>query len=301
MKQKRLSLTAKKGISGYLFILPWFLGFLIFFLQPLIQTFGYSVTNMTIKSTGGYVLKKLSGGIFSNYIAAFTGDAKFPIYLWGAVQNLLYQVPVIVVFSLFIAIILNQKFRGRTLMRAIFFLPVIITSGIIISITKGNLNGIAMGGNADSGNLFSSVGMYNMLTGMGTPAQFATYVSTIINNIMDTVWMSGVQILLFTAAILSIPSVYYEVASVEGATSWEAFWKVTFPLVLPYIMVNTIYTIIDSFASYSNDVMNYIITVLYKQLSYSYGSALSWIYFLVVMLLIGLVYLLMSRRSHYSV
>lgn len=301
MNGKKRSFERKKGIAGFLFTLPWILGCLFFFLQPLCTTLIFSFREMKILQGGGYQLLKLDEGPFAHYIRAFTRDPDFLRYIAEAAQKLLYEVPIIVVFSLFIAIVLTQNFRGRLVMRAIFFLPVIVTSGVIISVIKSNLGVVALGGKPDAGNLFSGVMLYNLMLESGVPWQFAQYICAMISNIVDTVWRGGVQILIFMSVFLSIPQTYYQVAAVEGATGWESFWKITLPMAMPYIMVNAIYTIIDSFSTYTNNLMNYIMSVSYKEVSFSYGCALSWLYFITVMIFIGVVFFFISRRAHYDV
>ena len=299
--KRTLSIERKKRLFGFVFLIPWLIGLAVFFIQPLLQTVRFSFAEMYITpDTGGYYLTTPDGGFFGQYIRAFTKDADFVRYLTESLQKLLYEVPVIVVFALVIAMILNQKFRGRTFMRAVFFLPVIITSGIIVVTMKDSLNGVAIGGSTQAANIFSSEGLYQLLLSSDVPDSVATFISSAINNVVDTVWRAGVQILLYMSALLSIPRSYYEVAEVEGSTAWESFWKITFPLILPMIMVNVIYTIVDSFSSYDNSVMRHITMVTTRELNISYGSALYWIYFLVVFVILGAAYLIFSRSSHYE-
>lgn len=296
---KKISIEQKKRWYGLIFLIPWLIGVVAFFAQPFINTIIFSMRDMIIKTeTGGYELLFPEKGIFAYYIRAFTEDADFIPNFTKSLQRMLYEVPVIAVFALIIAIILNQEFKGRTFMRAIFFLPVIITSGIIILTMKTNLSGVAIGGESEAVSLFSSDGVYQFLLGAQFPEEIALFISKAISSIVDTVWRSGVQILLYMSALLAIPHSYYEVAQVEGATSWQCFWGVTFPLSLPTIMVNMIYTIVDSFNSYDNDVMRYINTITIKELNYSYASALYWIYFVVILVVIVFIYTVFTKASH---
>jgi len=297
---KRLTIEQKKRLSGMIFLIPWLVGLAVFFIQPLIQTIRFSVGELYINPTQGYYIKPLDNGIFGQFIRAFTQDADYVRYLTEAIQKLIYEVPVIVVFALVIAMILNQKFKGRTFMRTVFFLPVIITSGIIVVTLKTGLNGVAVGGNPEAANIFSSAGIHKLLIASDLPYQAADFISTAINNVVDTVWRAGVQILLYMSALLSIPKTYYEVAEVEGSTAWESFWKITFPIIMPIMMINVIYTIVDSLSSYSNSVMRHISNVTTRELSISYGSALYWIYFAVVLVILGVTYLIFSRSAHYE-
>lgn len=299
--RKRISIEKQKRIYGYVFLVPWIIGLIIFFLKSLLQTIRFSFGEMYITpDNGGYYLAMPDGGFWGQYIRAFTKDADFVRYLTESLQKLIYEVPVIVVFSLVVAMILNQNFKGRTFMRAVFFLPVIIASGVIIVTMKDSLNGVAVGG-GNAANIFSSEGLYQLLIEFDVPQQVATFFSTAVNNVVDTVWRAGVQILLFMSGLLSIPPSYYEVAAVEGSTPWESFWKITFPMLLPIILVNVIYTIVDSFSSYGNTVMRHITNVMTRELSISYGSALYWIYFIIIFAVLGVVYLIFSRSAHYEV
>ena len=147
-------------------------------------------------------------------------------------------------------------------------------------------------------NIFQSTAMTAMLTENGLPDGVTQVITSLINNSVDVVWQSGIQILIFLSGMLAIPAVYYEVASVEGATKWEAFWRITFPLIRPYILVNIIYSMIDIFSSYDNEAMQYMVDMVYQQMQFSLGSAMSWVYFLTVMVIIGVVTLLLRDRTH---
>lgn len=296
---KRMSLEQRRRYVGLVFILPFIVGFAFFILQPVVMTIVYSLHEMLIKTGGGYALQPLSDGAFSHYIHAFTKDAEFPQLLVGTLQNMAYQTPIIVAFSLFIAIVLSQPFRGRLMARAIFFLPIIVTSGVIINIIKMGLRDVAMGDGTQS-NLFNSYFIYEILVNMEIPDSITDTVMQIINGIVDLVWRSGVQILVFIAGLLAIPKNYYEVAQVEGATGWETFVKVTFPSVAPHMVLALIYTIIDYSASYENQTLLYISDVSYTQASYSYGSALSILYFIITVGVVGLLYFLLNRKIHYE-
>lgn len=297
MKHKRLGMEQRRRATAYLFLSPWLIGFLLFFLRPLVETIRYAFGNLVIRPDGGMGLDPLTGGPFANFLEAFTQDPYFVPYFTEGLQSMLFQVPAIVVFSIFIALILNQKFIGRTFMRGMFFLPVIVTTGMISTIIRESLTNVAQGG-ADTGtNLFQSAAMAVLLTDSGLPQSVVDAVTALINNSVDVVWQSGIQILVFLSGMLAIPAAYYEVAAVEGATKWESFWKITFPIIRPYILVNVVYTMIDIFSSYGNQVMQYMVDMTYKQAQFSLGSAMSWVYFLTIMLLIGLVTLILRERT----
>lgn len=277
------------------FVAIWVVGFLLFFFYPLIQTLLYSFQTLSLAAGGGLAALPTQEGVWTHYVAAFTKDPDFIKYFLTNLQQTALQTPAVVAFSLFIAIVLCHPFRGRTFMRAMFFLPVIITTGVIVDIIRTSVENVAQTGESGS-NIFNAASMTAFLYEAGLPENLVTGLSGLINNSVDVVWLSGIQILLFISGLLSIPASYYEVAEVEGSTKWEAFWKITLPLIMPYILVNAVYTIVDSFSSYGNQTMRYIVGTIYEKGSISYGAALSWIYFVAVMLIIGLVFLLLRRQ-----
>jgi len=279
------------------FVSPWIIGIIVFFLYPLITTIRYSFSDVKF-AEGGLFVGPLEI-FFANYIKPFVEDADFLRLFTETIQKMVLLAPCIVFFSLFVAIILNQKFIGRTFMRAMFFLPFILATGIVTSIIKQSLSEIARGGDSTS-NLFNPALLTNLLLQSDVPQSVVNFLSTLISNIMDLVWQSGLQVIIFLVGLLAIPSVYYEVAAVEGSTSWESFWKITFPMISPYILVSLIYTVIDLFTSYDNTVMKYIVDTGYKNFQLSYMSSLFWIYFITVMLFVGIVYLLFGRKIHYN-
>lgn len=243
--------------------------------------------------------KPLPNGFFSNYIRAFTLDTRFLPGFVSSLQTLVYQIPIIVVFSLFVGTLLKQSFHGRTFMRSVFFLPIIVNTGIVNYIVRQSLLDISRGGQ-EAGNLFNPTVLVESLYRAGIPSGVVNFISQTISNSVDCVWLSGIQILIILAGLMAIPSTYYEVAQVEGGSPWVIFWKVTFPSVAPYILVIIIYTIVDSFTSTLNQTMRHISDVVFKNYMISYGSALFWIYFLTAFLIIGLIFLIASRRIRYA-
>lgn len=297
VKLSKNSYEKRRARAGFLFVLPWLIGFLLFFLYPLIQSLYFSFC--TIQPIG---FKTTFVGI-KNYYEALRVDPNFLQHLVTTLQSIIYDVPIILVFSLFMALILNKKFPGRGLVRAIFFLPVIVTSGIIMQQLGMEASGYASTMSGGSiGNLvninFSSFIEFFTQLGLGT--KITEFLVIIINRIFETIWKSGIQILLFLAGIQAIPTSLYEASDVEGATKWESFWLITFPMVSPIILVVMIYTIIDSFSSAGNLVMQDITVATNKSMQFGYGAAISWIYFVCVFILIGIVYLISSRLMHHT-
>lgn len=294
----RIKYENKRKIAGWLYISPWVIGVLIFFVQPLIKSVYFSLHSLSLKPEGGIAISPIPGNLFQNFQDAFIKDPDFLWYFREAVTKMLYSMPAIIVFSLFIAILLSKEFKGRSFMRAIFFLPVIITTGIIINIMQNSMSTISNNSGMETSNIFNSAMLIDLLINSGLPRVFVDYISGVVNNIIDLIWKSGVQILIFMSGILSIPKTYYEVGIVEGTTGWEAFWKITFPFIIPHLIINLIYTSIDILSSYDNNVMRYIIDVTYRKVLFGYGSALSWIYFITVLAFVALVFFVINRFAY---
>lgn len=297
MWKGKLSYQQRKALAGRLFILPWVAGSVFFFLKPLVQSFYFTFGNIVLNETG-YAVEFIR---LRNYKSAFFEDPEFLRILAQAIGNMVYEVPIIILFSLFMALLLNQKFKGRLFFRAIFFLPVIVTSGIIITILKEDIFSSALkAGGLQSSFIFRSSGLKDYLVQSGINYSLVTYFTDVVNKIFDLTWKSGVQILLFLAGLQSIPRSLYEASDVEGATSWEAFWKVTFPMITPIILLNIIYSIIDSFTDYGSTVLQYIMKAAFGDFRYGYSCTLAWIFFLCVFFIIGIINALLSKRIYYA-
>ena len=315
-KKKVASLDAKKARAGWMFVLPFLIGFVLLYIPMLFQSIQFSFSEINILTStggggGGYELEFVG---FKNYSDALFTDANYVRILTSSLRQLVLDVPAIVIFSLFMAIILNQKMVGRAAFRAIFFIPVILTTGLIDQIDQSNavLNYMSAGG-IDTGaveamdggggtQIINALDVTNLLGNMAVGTELVEYVVGVVNNIFNIVNRSGVQMLIFLAGLQSISPAIYESCTMDGATGWETFWKITFPMISPMILVNTIYTVIDSFTSKSNSVMTYINTV-YEGTSRNarvLSSAMSWIYFLIVLVLIAAVAGLISAFVFYQ-
>ncbi|NCU25254.1 sugar ABC transporter permease [Candidatus Nomurabacteria bacterium] len=295
MKPIKMTNNKREQISGYLFILPWIMGFVFLFLRPMISSLIYSFSDVSIEE--GFLRTQFTG--FDKYLRAFMTDADTLPALTKSISDLLYQVPLIVMFSLFIALILNQKFKGRLFVRAVFFLPVIIASGVIIDILKDDLVSQMFLAGSKSSNMIQITVLRDIMLEAGFSGSFVSQIIAVINNIFELSWKSGIQILLFIAGLQTIPAQLYEVAKIEGSTGWESFWKVTFPLISPILLLNIVYTIIDSFVDHSNEFMQIIIKYA-RSLDFSYSSALAWIYFIVIAVILVVVYSIINRRTFYA-
>lgn len=298
----RLTLRGKDAIAGYLFILPFLIGFFGIFLNMLIKSISFSFSNMEVGGSG-YILHKAANNGFEHYIRALTIDPDFNLNLINAIRDMATKVPLIIIFSLFAANMLNQKYHGRAIARSIFFLPVILTSGIILGVEQSDLLLTSMSTAeeaVDVDSLQNFLNMANFLTNYtALPRNVIAFLSDAVNGIYDIVIASGVQILVFLAGLQSISPSLYEASAVEGATGWENFWKITFPMISPLILVNALYTIIDSFTSAGNAMMDTIRRTIFTDVKYGFGSAMAWIYFIAIALILSVVGGLISRKVFY--
>ncbi len=295
MKGSKLTNAKRNSLIGFSFTIPWVIGFIFLFLIPLVKTVLYSFSSISIGKSGF----ELSFVGVRNYRATFSEDPNNLRMVLTSIGNVVVTVIVVVVFSLFLAILLNQDFRGRSLARVIFALPIIIASGVVIVLLKENVLQQNMGSSDTAATLFQGNGLLDFLKLMGLPDNIVGMFENILNNIFDMVWRSGMQIILFLSALQSIPSSSYEAAKIEGATAWESFWFVTFPMISPFLLVNIVYTIIDTFTDSTNTVMSKIFSLV-SGVEYEKAAAFSIVYFILVLLVVGLVYIIMNKRISYS-
>lgn len=299
LKKTSLSYQERKSLCGYGFIGLWLMGTLVFFAIPLIKSLVWSFCDVTVE-TGR---TELAWTGFDNFVYALTADPKYTEVLGDALLEALWKTPLIVIFSLFIAVLLNDKFRGRTLARAVFFLPVIIVSGPVYAVISGDLESTGNIGAENFSTMFSNDLIGELLQFLGiygisdTAGQFITSVA---DNIFSIVWSSGIQILLFLSALQNIPSSAREASLIEGATGWEYFWKITFPYVSPFILAGTIFTVTDSFTNPSNPVMKRIIT-LRDDFEFGLISSMAWIYFGIIIAALGIVVFIANKFIYYEV
>ena len=297
-KKKIASLDKRKARAGWIFVLPFIIGFVLIYLPILIESLGTSMTYRD-KVDGKWVETFVG---FTAYGEAFfgeqVGDQNFFQVLITGVSEMILDIPMVLLFSLFMAILLNQKMAGRAAFRAIFFVPVILSTGIMDSISAtaldsymGSNEGIDDGSGEDAAtSIVNAMDVQRLFSGMAIGDGMLKYVTDTINNIYDIVNRSGVQMLIFLAGLQSISPAIYESVQIDGATAWETFWKITFPMISPMILVNAVYTVIDSFTTEST-VMTYIsgASQSLKEQGMAISTAMSWIYFLVVIAILGLI------------
>lgn len=304
-KRKVASLDKKKARAGWVFVLPFVIGFLLVYLPIIWNSIFMSFHSLHIVTGGGYTLEFVG---LENYSDALFEDPLFVQTLITGMKELLFDVPAILIFSLFMAVLLNQKMAGRAVFRAIFFIPVILSTGIMESIEGQNILGTMMEGSdsidgseqSTASEIVSVMDIERLFYSMKIGKELVEYVVKMINEIYDIVNRSGVQMLIFLAGLQSISPAIYEACRIDGCTAWETFWKITFPMISPMILVNGIYTIIDSFTTDSNSVMKYINSVYQGSDGQVLSSAMAWMYFIIVMLMLALVAGLFSAFVFYQ-
>lgn len=295
-KKKPKSMAFKNAITGYLFVSPFIIGFIAFLLVPLGQSLRMAFSKIGFKDGIQYTFVK-----FDNFKYAFTVDPDFVRNMIDELVQMILSVPFIIIFSFFIAIVLNQEFKGRGMVRAIFFLPVILSSGVLVGLETNNT--LMQGMQeiiADSSSLTTITDtIKKMILQEDVTSGPIYYVFSAVDRVYDIAIASGIQIIIFLSGLQTISPSMFEAAKIEGATAWETFWKITFPMVSSLILVNVVYSIIDFFLKSDNEVMTQIKETMVTQVEYGLSSAMAWTYFAVVAVIIAIVSAIISRKVYY--
>jgi ABC-type sugar transport system permease subunit len=297
-------------IAGYIFLLPVIIGLAYLFVPAIVQSFRLSVNNVSTNPEGGFMME-FAG--LANYDRAFNIDLTFKQTLIDILTNLVINVVIILIFSFLIANIINQKFRFRGLIRALFFVPVIISTGIVAKIESSDLiasmygaasavsNTNAAGGSL--GEILNINAMIDFYFSLGLGGSFGNAILSFVIIAIDRLYIvlisSGVQILVFLSALQSVPAALYEAAYVEGCSGWEAFWKITLPIISPYVLVNAVYTVIDAFLDPRSQMTKMINDTSFVNGNFGLGAAMTWLYFLFAALILAAVFLIISRLVFY--
>lgn len=304
---RRLTLSARRSLYGYLFTLPFIIGCIVFFISPFIFYIALAFSKITLVPAGGGMILNFVG--LENFKDLLSSDLTYVQDVIYNLLNIIVSVIPIILYSFFIALILNQKFKGRFLARAIFFLPVIISSGAAAYFNTDNLSTAAnkviegissvtpVAGSSNQG-IYS---IFMLLLGSSAVGNYLiTFVGQIIGGIYMITMASGVQILIFLAGLQTISPSLYEAAYMDGATGWENFWKITLPMLSPVCLVNTIYTIIDCLAGANNTVVDQISNMATQNANYTRSSAMGVIYFAIIYIVLGIVLYVMSKFVYYE-
>ncbi len=290
-KIKEGRLAKREAMTGFLFVSPWIVGACIFLFYPLITSFWYALNNIRITPVG----KSFTFVGQGNFTQILLSDADFPAQMLDYLTSTLIAIPIIIVFALLIAMMLNQKFRFKGIFRLLFFFPVIIVSGPVMSMLS-----------QDGAVTITSVDTQAIETAIEAfmPPYLASLVSEVFANMIMILWYSGVQILIFLSGLQKVDRSMYEAAKIDGGSSWECFWKITLPNIKPLILLNCIYTIVFISGNEQNEIITLIKSSMFsgtKEKGYGYASAMAWIYSLaVVLIVIVFAGLLAGRKDVYE-
>lgn len=296
MKNKRPSLEAKRVKVGYLFTLPFIIGAAVAIVYPIIVSVIYSFADITANASG-YNIKFVGLG---NYNNIFNIDPTFKRILLNTLKSTALNVPVVIIFSFFLASVLNTEFKGRGMARTVLFLPMILNSNLVKSILSGDavMSSVTEKSSADTAQISGAFETFLSKLDIGTG--MTDLLVSSVDNITNILAMSVIPIIIMLAGLQSVSKSVYEASYVEGATKWEVFWKISLPIVSPMILVSVIYCIIDSFTSVDNAVIEKVKAVSFTGLEFGLGSAMAWSYLLIVLAIVALVYLAVNRFVSYS-
>ena len=287
-KKSVKSLEVTRRRSGYSFVIHWALGLALFFIIPLGKSLWYSFNNVVIEP--GKIMTEYVGVEY--YVNLLTKDASYLDNLRSSIGMMLYLLPFIISLSLILAVLLNQQFKGRTIFRAIFFLPAIISNSVVMNALNSDYITMPLFSTGDAG--AGIINYSEIISNLNVPSQISPILIFLLSNTISIIWKCGVQTILFLAGLHSIPASFYEVSKIEGANKWEEFWLITVPSLRNIISLVLIYTMIELFVD--ND--NTLVSIAYnRMLNQDYGksSAMLWFYFSVVIIIVGGVYALYQR------
>ena len=290
---RRTSASRRRRLTGLLFVSPWIVGVLAFFLVPMGQSVFYMFNDVTVEP-GGMKSVYVGGEILQDVLL---DDPQNVRMMLTSIAQTLGEVLLIVAFSLIVAVLLNKPFRGRGFCRALVALPIIVSSGVLMQVFKEDLFRSSIESAAEA-TVFQGVVLEDSLAKLGLGDEFIGVLTGLVSSILDLIWQSGIQILLFVGGMQSISSSLLEVCEVEGASPWQTFWKVTFPMISPFLLLNFVYAVIDSFTISSNPVIVQI-NDYFHNILYANATTMSVAYFLLVLVVVGLATAIISRRVFY--
>lgn len=292
-KNARLTIEQRTALNGHLYVLPFYIGFIFFFLTPIIKSISYVFCNVSFDVTG--VLTEFTGLENLKYI--FNKDLDFKGNLVTSVTALLWKTPVILILSLLLAMIANINMPGKGVIRSVFFLPVILSSGVVLdTIREDDIAGLMMRGSVVSanGSVASSNSLANMLEQAGLSISIVNLFINISNNIFDLLFNCGIPMLIFLSGLQGISPSLYEASSVEGATAWDNFWKITLPMIMPVALINLVYIIVDNFASSSNLVMQQVLASV-ELLKLGEASAMLWVFCVIIAVIFAVFFAIANK------
>ena len=282
--RKPKGLETLKSRYAFIFLSPWIVGIVFFFLKPIIQAAYFSFAHISIEMDG---IKTSFMGL-DNFKYILFKDTQYIDSFIEAVTDMLISVPFILVVSLILAVLLNNKFRGRLFFRSLFFMPVIIASGVVLDLYLGAASSNATEVAVNDAVSFGMMDFSEIFTALNLPTAIESYLSVALDNLFMLVWQSGIQIILFIAGLQSIPDLLYEVARVEGATKWEEFWFITLPMLGRTMFLVIVFTIVENITKSNNEIISHGYNFV-NNMDYGRGSASLWFYFLVVGIIVAIV------------
>ena len=290
-----------------MFILPWCIGMAFFFIIPLVQSLIYSFSTVMVDpgemSTTWLVNEDGKLDLLGHYRYILTEDPTYTDNLMSAVTTFFRSLPIVVIVSLILAMVLNQKFKGRTFFRAIYFLPVIIATGVVMQLLTKNLNGVdaIITLSANTTNTYTSSGggggmdFTTILNSLRFPEDLTKTMSSLITSIFNTLWSCGIPIILFISGLQTIPEQLYEASKVEGATKWEEFWYITLPMLAQTLLLVIVFSMIDLLTSNTNPVLNQAYKYMNNDAIYDSSGAMLWLFFAIVAGTVGIVIFLYTK------
>ena len=297
---KKLTEKNRRSITGYIFISPFVIGVFLIFSYALLSSVLFACSNIAINKNG-YTLSFVGIEHFKEMLLV---HPTFNRSLVNSLRSTIINVPLVVLFSFFMAIMLNQEFKGRSLVRVLFFTPVILSTGVLQKIDNFAAIQNGLSGSTVSTSITQSAGIFDLssfLLSLDIAPKVVIYINNAVESIYEIINMSGIQMLIFLMALQSIAPSLYEASSIEGATAWDNMWKITFPLVSPYILTTSVYTIIDSFTSYKNPSMEEIQAVSQgSNLNFSMLTSMSFIYFALISVILVVVTFGISKMVFYQ-
>ena len=299
-KKKSKTFEAKRGKYGYIFTAPYIIGSLFFIIYPIVLSIAFSLSKVSNDSVG-FTMDYIG---ISNYKYMLFSDSEYNKTVVSTISDMLVNVPIVAIFSFFIASLLNQEFKGRGIARSVLFLPLIVSSTAVNRLLSSReVTAVAenLGGSNSSSAVDFSATLSDALGNMNIGTEIIDLLSSTVNNIGQVLAMSAIPIIIFLAALQSISPSIYEASYVEGATKWEVFWKISLPIISPMILVVIIYTIIDSFSNTGNAVIKTIHNLSFTgNIDIGKGCAAAWIYLIITMAIMGAVYLFVNRFVFYQ-
>ena len=292
-------IESKKSWYGFYFVLPWIIGMVLFFLIPLISSLRYSFSDVVPES--GYMDTKWLG--FENYKYIFNSDDTYQTNLFSSIGSFLTQMPIVIIVSLILALILNSKFKGRTFFRGVFFVPVIVATGVVMDLLSqgyGANGAIIQLSSSISEDAYSAVGtgggmdFSQLLNSLQLPEDVTAKLNIMITDIFNTIWTCGIPVVLFIAGLQTIPSQLYEASKVEGATAWEEFWYITLPSIGQTLLLVIIFTLIELLTKADNPVIDQAYSQM-RNIEYGLSAAMLWLFFAIIGAITGLIILIFSK------